>query len=181
MGSGRLPQGRKVAVSAGSHFRKPHSGSWTLLRTGVRLALGALMIWSGAVKLGELPSFALTVRAYDVLPVWMIHPFAIWLPGAEAAVGTLLLLGVWTRSSAASVAVMFVAFAVALGVNVARGADLSCGCFGLDGAAASPTVALVRDLVFLAGAVVLVARPGTRFAVEGGYSPESADQAPAVT
>jgi len=141
----------------------------------LRVALGGILLWSGGVKLMSLPSFALTVRAYDVLPLWLVHPFAIWLPGAEVVTGALLLLGIWTRSSALTVSGMFVAFAIALGINVARGADMSCGCFGLDGMAATLPEALVRSLLLLSAALALVWRPDTACSVDAVLMGKRAD------
>ena len=139
-------------------------------RTVLRVGLGGILIWSGWVKLMSLPSFALTVRAYEVLPVWLIHPFALWLPGAELLVGLLLLLGMWVRSSALTAAGMFVAFAIALGINVVRGSDMTCGCFGLDGTAASLPEALARSIVLLACSALLVVYPQTLLSADGRAS-----------
>lgn len=164
-------QGRGISVM-GALIRD--GAAW---RGFIRILVGGMLTWSGAAKLSALPSFALTVRAYEVLPVWLIHTFAIWLPGLEVVAGILLLAGLWVRSSALAAFGMFVAFAIALGINVYRGADMSCGCFGIDGAAATLEEALVRDVLLLVGAAVLVLRPFTRLSLDARIGRYNARQA----
>lgn len=122
----------------------------------IRLVVGATLLWAGFAKVSDPAMFALTVRAYEVLPVGLVNGFAVVMPWMEIAAGLCLVSGFWTRSGALASAALFAAFAVALGINLVRGADISCGCFGLDGAEGGLGEALVRDLLLLAGALVLV-------------------------
>lgn len=123
-----------------------------------RLLLGATLLWAGGAKLPEPALFAQTVRAYEVLPLPLIHPFAIVVPWIEVTAGLCLLLGFWTRSSALAALLLLLSFAVALGVNLHRGADLSCGCFALDGTGGSLGEALLRDALLIAVALLLLTR-----------------------
>ncbi len=127
------------------------------LRLAIRLIVGCTMLWAGLTKISEPLLFAQTVRAYEVLPLALINPFAIAIPWIEVVLGVCLVVGCWTRSGALVSLGLLTAFGVALGINVIRGVDLSCGCFALDGTGGSLQGALVRDLLLLAGAAILVA------------------------
>ena len=132
----------------------------------IRLIVGGTMLWAGLTKISEPLLFAQTVRAYEVLPLFLVNPFAIVVPWVEVVVGVCLVVGTWTRSGALVSLGLLAAFGVALGVNVARGADLSCGCFALDGTGGSLYGALVRDLLLLVGAAVLVATPSVTLSLD---------------
>ena len=71
------------------------------------------------------------VAGFQLLPHALVAPFALVLPLAEIA-ATLATLVPATRSiGAAALAALFVLFALALGINVARGrTDIDCGCNG---------------------------------------------------
>ncbi|MEM5310349.1 MauE/DoxX family redox-associated membrane protein [Paraburkholderia sp. JHI869] len=71
------------------------------------------------------------VAGFQLLPDALVTPFALALPILEIG-GTLASLAPATRSfGAASLAALFVLFALALGINVARGrTNIDCGCNG---------------------------------------------------
>ena len=121
----------------------------------LRLALGATLLWAGLTKIPEPGLFSQTVRAYEVLPLAWVNPFAVVVPWVEVLAGACLVLGFWTRSSAVISAFLLLAFGIALGINIHRGVDLSCGCFALDGTKGSLTEALFRDVVLIAFSLTL--------------------------
>ena len=125
------------------------------LLLALRLALGGTMLWAGLSKVGETALFALTVRAYDVLPLELVHGFAIVVPWIEILLGITLVLGFWVRSSGLASAVVLASFGVAIGINLFREADITCGCFGLDGTEGSLTDALIRDVLMIVASVIL--------------------------
>jgi uncharacterized membrane protein YphA (DoxX/SURF4 family) len=132
------------------------SGLRMAAMTALRLVLGGVLLWAGLAKVSEPGLFAQTVRAYEVLPLFAAHPFAVVVPWIEVVVSGCLLAGLWVRSSALLASGLLVSFGVAIVVNLVRGADISCGCFALDGTGGSLTGALVRDLALLAVSVPLV-------------------------
>ncbi len=128
----------------------------TLALPLLRVALGLLLLRAGALKAADPLMFAQTVRAYDVLPIPLIHPFAVAVPWVEITAGLCLALGFWARSAALAVLLLLLAFETALAVNLGRGADFSCGCFGLDGTGASLREALLRNVLLVAAALLLL-------------------------
>jgi uncharacterized membrane protein YphA (DoxX/SURF4 family) len=124
----------------------------------VRWYLGGLFVTACLHKIAEPGSFALDVATYDILPLVLVNLAAIVLPWVELVAGAMLLIGIRTRAAAALVTGMMALFLVALVVALARGLDMSCGCFASQGAAEDPIswLTVVRDVVWLgSGAFVL--------------------------
>ena len=124
--------------------------------TTIRLVLGGVFIWAGLTKISDPSAFAQAVRAYHILPEAFVSPFAVFVPWIEVVAGVALVLGMWTQSSALICLMLLFSFEIALGVNIYRGADFSCGCFGLDGSGNSLLFAMTLDFFLLLGAAVLV-------------------------
>lgn len=94
--------------------------------------------------------FALLLNNYKLLPSWAINPIAILLPWLEVVAGTCLLLGFWAIGSALLVSILLFVFTAALSINLARGLDISCGCFSLsDRTDTINWLYILRDLGFL--------------------------------
>jgi putative oxidoreductase len=122
-----------------------------------RLALGALFVVAGILKLRDASAFATDIANYQLFPQ-MAALVAAVLPWTEIVAGVVLLVhpvATWRRAAALCIAAMMVVFTAAAGTAVARGLDVSCGCFGSE---SSPLTAwtLVRDVLLLAAAVALV-------------------------
>ncbi len=136
----------------------------------LRLVLGGVLIWAGMAKIDEPGLFAQTVRAYQMLPVAWIHPFAVVMPWMEISAGLFLVLGLWTQGSALASLGLLISFAVALGLNLYRGADFDCGCFGFDGAGGGLTGALIKDAVLILFSVFLIVWPDSLLAADRLFS-----------
>jgi len=127
-----------------------------------RLALAAIFIYAGAVKLFglaihprptvglALSYFALQVDSYQLLPSWAVQFVAHTLPLAEIAIGLMLLLGwllpIWSTLVTLLVAGLFASVVRAY----ALGLQINCGCFAKPEPLTGMTV--IRDgvLLFLA-------------------------------
>lgn len=153
-----------AAASAEGRLR-----SWVLKRgaffhSGLRVALGGLFLYSGVRKAIDLPDAGLAVHGYALVPGFLVHPVALGVTLLEITLGTLLLLGLRTRFAAAAITTLSVLFLVVLVQAKVRGLDISCGCFGGNGAGKGVGwLELVRELPILAAAIYLLAgrTPGT--------------------
>jgi uncharacterized membrane protein YphA (DoxX/SURF4 family) len=96
----------------------------------LRLVLGGLFVYAGAVKVLEPLDFAQNIRNYQLVGQSLSFVAAIVLPWLEILAGLALILGVWTRSAALVVTGLLVFFVVLTAVTMARGLDVDCGCFG---------------------------------------------------
>lgn len=122
----------------------------------IRTILGGLFIYAGWLKIADPVLFAGSVAAYKILPPFGNYLVAATLPWVEFLCGLLLILGVRTRASATIVLLMNLVFTVALASAIIRGLDIDCGCFRQGGPKTTPWSALLRDLLLVAGTMVLL-------------------------
>ena len=141
-----------------------------------RMALAAIFIYAGAVKLLglaihprptvglALSYFALQVDSYQLLPPWAVQFVAHTLPLAEIAIGLMLLLGwllpIWSTLVTLLVAGLFASVVRAY----ALGLQINCGCFAKPEPLTGMTV--LRD-----GALLLLAFLMTVFAFQEARKP----------
>lgn len=144
------------------------------LATAGRFVLGAVFLVAGPLKLPDPAAAVRAVRAYQLLPEWMVAPVAFGLPVLEIAVGLALLTGVFVRTAAIASAVLLIVFLVGVGSAWARGLQIDCGCFGNGGQVAAGDTAypleVFRDLALLLIALGLAWRPASRLAL-GSVAP----------
>jgi len=138
--------------------------------TALRVGLGAVALVAGLAKLSDLPESVRAVRAYQLLPEGLAVLTGNALPLVEVILGVLLVLGLFTRVSAAAFGLMLVAFCIGIGSAWARGLAIECGCFGgggaIDPANTSYLLDLLRDVALITVAAVLVRRPHSRLSLD---------------
>lgn len=116
-----------------------------------RIILGLIFIYASWNKVLEPAAFAKVIANYQILPDVLVAPSAIFLPWLELTSGICLVVNRWTGGSAIVVTALIVVFTAAIGFNIYRGMDISCGCFTLDQSAPdSMWLYLLRDVIFLA-------------------------------
>jgi hypothetical protein len=118
----------------------------------LRLALGALFVYAGLIKLQDPRAFAHAIAQFDLAPDPVLPVLAVGLPSLELLAGAGLIFRV--RGSLTIIATLLSLFLLALGYAVLMEMDIDCGCFTAADLAAKTSVktALVRDL-FMAWAV----------------------------
>lgn len=94
-----------------------------------RFVLAFVFLSAALPKLLSRFAFERAVGNYRLLPTSLVRPVATWLPRFELLGALALLLGIAVAPVAASVALLLAVFAVAIGVNLARGRSIDCGCF----------------------------------------------------
>lgn len=115
--------------------------------TLIRIFLGGILGWAGIVKIQNPEAFIKIVKAYNLLPEELAVLWGIFLPWIELVTGLFLFLGLWHKSAVLSSSGLFLIFAAAVSINILRGADIACGCFGFNDT--NLYVVLLQDLVFL--------------------------------
>lgn len=127
----------------------------------VRIALGAVFIYAGAVKMPAPLPLADSIASFAILPRAFIVPLALALPFFEIAAGVLVLIDRPRRIGALALVVVSVVFLAALGTALARGITVYCGCFGPSTAAGTREemwLDLGRDFALMVGAAFLYVR-----------------------
>ena len=99
----------------------------------IRWLVGLLFIAAAIPKIAAPQDFALTIFRYHLLSDNLINLGALWLPWVEvtAAITFLLAASLWRQTAAALLAILLVLFTIVIIISLARGLDITCGCFTL--------------------------------------------------
>jgi uncharacterized membrane protein YphA (DoxX/SURF4 family) len=132
-----------------------------LLVTIARIALGALLVVTGSLKIGHANELAAAIAGFRLLHPDIIEPLALILPFGEVLLGAYLMLGLFTRVAAFVATGAFVLYGAAIASAVLRHIPANCGCFGPNDQAVAdwPHVAFDLVLAVIALAIALGA-PG---------------------
>jgi len=130
------------------------SGLWCVAL--VRLVLGGIFLFAGAIKAGASEEFALALVPFSILPESWTGPFAVTLAWMEIAAGLLILLPRVHRIGSALILCLALLFIGVLTWALSNGLIVSCGCFGGDEppSAAAMQMAIVRDVGIAAAAAL---------------------------
>lgn len=116
-----------------------------------RMILGAVFFYAGIIKVYDPQGFALAVYNYHILPGWMINTVAVILPWIEIFASAALILGILIPGASFMVSGLLFVFFSALALSLARGLDITCGCFNTSKDADPITwMYLIRDVFMLA-------------------------------
>jgi uncharacterized membrane protein YphA (DoxX/SURF4 family) len=116
----------------------------------LRVALAALFISTGIIKLFDHQAFAAVISVYSLLPEPLVAATAVVLPLVETAAGLALLFNrAWGLHL---ITAMLVFFTFILGYGILSGLNVDAGCFGPGGPdkRAGLHAAFYRDLILLA-------------------------------
>ncbi len=94
------------------------------------VVLGAVFLAAAVPKLRRPKTFTLAVMEYRVLPSFFSRLFARMLPPIELLLGMLFLTGTAVRLAAVATLFLLSGFLIAVLVNLARGRQVDCNCFG---------------------------------------------------
>lgn len=131
---------------------------WKVVCFALRVALGSIFIYASLGKIVDDPLiFVSAVESYKMLPNGLVPLFSIALPWAEFIAGTLLIIGYAVESAATVIAIMLVAFIVGIAVNLLRGVEMACGCFGfLEGGEKIGWHTVLRNVAMLLVSALLI-------------------------
>jgi uncharacterized membrane protein YphA (DoxX/SURF4 family) len=121
----------------------------------IRVALGLVFVYAGFTKLLDPGAFARTVSQYDIVPEFLLTPFAVGLPALELLAGLGLVIN--GRRSLVVIFGLLMIFSLVLGYGVFNRMDIDCGCFSGEEIDARNHLrsALIRDLLMIAAAFYL--------------------------
>lgn len=118
---------------------------WFLLR----LAFGALFIFSGVMKLKDPIFFADVVRNYQLVGDPIAPAMALFVPWVEIFAGIAVMLDRFARGGSFVLTGALMVFTLAIAISWIRGLDITCGCFGQNEELNYP-VKMAQNVVLLA-------------------------------
>lgn len=121
----------------------------------LRLLVGATFVYASLDKIQHTQQFAMSVRGYQILPVAVSNLFAVSVAWTELTAGIMLILGIFARKAAAAVGMLSVLFMAAITIVLVRGMVIDCGCFSAEGGSTVGPMLLLRNLLLLAGALMI--------------------------
>jgi uncharacterized membrane protein YphA (DoxX/SURF4 family) len=149
----------------------------------LRATIGIVLVWASLGKLFEARSFADSLDAYQLLPLAAVNLTAIVLPWLELVTGLALISGIGARGAGLVATLLAAAYVVATASVVARGLDVSCGCFGEGGHHLTWWDVALRVVLLLAAIQVLAAErtlawPATLIARARDHGSAAASESP---
>ena len=145
----------------------------------MRLVLGSIFLVSATSKLSNQADFIGVVTSYNILPDSLAEFYGLILPWTELIIGSLLILGLFSRLAAGISIPLVISFLVANVYTMSGGAEGCgegyCGCFG-EALPMSNTESLALDIVMLLLATPLLVLPSQRLSASrwifmgGGHS-----------
>lgn len=99
------------------------------LDLSTRLILAGIFIYASFDKIIHPKEMALIIYNYRILPDIFIGFAALILPFLELFVGIFILTRRFRQAAALLISGLTMTFASAVGYNLYRGLDFSCGCF----------------------------------------------------
>jgi uncharacterized membrane protein YphA (DoxX/SURF4 family) len=133
-------------------------GSREALRTALAVVVGIVFVYAAALKIGDPGEFARDIKNFKLLPLWSVNAVALLLPWWELLAGGALFLPGWRRAGALIVVGLTCLFVIAVTSAMARGLDISCGCFG-PGSSTAGWRTLALDVGILAAMGVVLWGP----------------------
>ena len=133
---------------------------------GCRWCLGIVFIYASLHKIVNPADFAKVIYGYKLFPGELINLMAIIVPFIELTCGLALITGTWPRATSIIICGMLLGFIIAISINLIRGHEFDCGCFGFNKTAQSPVGLLIRDIIwFVFGSIVICYKSERKFSV----------------
>ncbi|MCK5520544.1 MAG: DoxX family membrane protein [Candidatus Marinimicrobia bacterium] len=92
--------------------------------------LSFVFVYSAWTKIIDPEYFVISISYYRLFPMQPMNFAAIFLIMIEVLAGIGLWVPKYRRSASLLIAGMMLFFIVIIGISMARGLDISCGCFG---------------------------------------------------
>ena len=125
------------------------------IQSVLRVAIGALFVIAGGMKVLDPHGFAIQVANYRILPHALSVAVALYLPWLELLCGGCMIFRTLYRGSLLVTGMLMLSFIAALASAGARGLRISCGCFGSTQGIANYGIDLLRDFAIVACLVFL--------------------------
>ena len=141
----------------------------------LRVFLAFVFIYAAVLKIAEPSDFSQSIANYKLMPDNFINMAAIILPWIEISAGLLLLFGVAVKENSIIISGMLIVFIVAIGISLARGLNIDCGCFGTTNGNKLGLVKLLQNFGLLVFGIILIIYNSTFLSMNKSQPTESAN------
>jgi len=124
------------------------------LRLIIRLITGAVFVYAAIWKIWDPGSFIKVIMAYEILPLFLVNPFALTMPFLEFLTGAVFLSGYFLKESGVWLVFLAFCFLTALTIVLFQGKEINCGCFGQNQPASYMN--LLIDILLLSGIMFVI-------------------------
>ena len=124
----------------------------------LRVVVGGIFLFAGAIKIADPAKFALAVGNYRVVPHVLTNLIAITLPWIELIAGAFVLVGIRLWAASTVIAGLTVLFFILISSALVRGLNIECGCFGTLGGRHTAVLGLAIDTTLFSLVALLVKR-----------------------
>jgi hypothetical protein len=141
----------------------------------IAIGLGLMFIVAAYHKLSEAARFRVTLLEYQVMPEALVAPASRIIPIVELLLGGAWLIGYYSQGlTAVASALLLGIYALAIGINIARGrVHFDCGC-GFGGSSDNEQYLsgglILRNLVLIGAALVTMLPVQARALGAGDYA-----------
>ena len=118
--------------------------------------VAAIFIFAGISKILNPAAFARDIDNYRLLPYFLVSIMAIILPWLEVLCGIFLIFGRWKKGAAFILLFLTFIFMIAIGSAIARGLDITCGCFSMTTAGTRVGYTRLSQDIVLFGVIALI-------------------------
>ena len=122
----------------------------------LRTILAFVFIYAAILKIAEPGDFSQAIANYKLLPDISINVLGIILPWIEISAGILLLFGVAVKENSLIISGMLIVFIIAIGISLARGLNIDCGCFGTANGNEIGIIKLLQNIGLLVIGIILI-------------------------
>jgi putative oxidoreductase len=121
-----------------------------------RFFLASVFLLAGLPKATARHSFERTITKYRIVPESFSRPLSFAVPSFEIVASLLLAAGVFVGIVAGVALVVLLVFTSVIVVNLVRGREIDCGCFGSGAPRRITWLAVARNAVLATMATELV-------------------------
>ena len=119
-----------------------------------QLLMALVLVIAGSAKLVRQQAFLDSVLRFELVPPIFARAVALLMPVFEIGVGVALVLRFLPEAASALALILMLIFTAVIAITLARGKDVSCGCFGSSHDSRVSGRTLVRNLILVAIATI---------------------------
>lgn len=142
----------------------------TIVVLFARIVIALMFVIVGVGKISHPEEFAREISNYQILPLILINPMAIFLPWLEVITGMMILFGIQIRANAIIISAMLIVFTSAIIIAVAQGLNINCGCYSQIASQKVGIPKILENIGLIILSLILVFTENNKFQIENNYA-----------